>query len=76
MQIKVQAQVLCNRAELVNNSAFVQADEFARYDAEIEIICRETAQQRQYSCSQTLANCYGWRHFKDEWERQYGKLNP
>lgn len=76
MDTLVRVQVVCNLSELRSLEVFHRAAEFARYDADIDIVCTDTRQMRAYQCSAVRHNCYGWRYFKEEWERQFGRVNP
>lgn len=72
----VKVQILCNPPELKTYEPFHKAAEFATYDSDIDIVCHDLQQKKAFICSSVQANCYGWRHFKEEWERQFGRIHP
>jgi hypothetical protein len=76
MQTLVRVQILCRVSELLTYEAFHRAAEFGSYDSDIDIVCTETRQTKTYICTSVRANCYGWRFFKEEWERQFGRIHP
>lgn len=76
MHTLVKVQIQFNLSELRTYEVFHKAAEFSSYDADIDLICTDTRQVKTYICSSLRANCYGWRHFKEEWERQFGRVHP
>jgi hypothetical protein len=74
MDTLLNVRIVCSSMELRNGDPFLRASEFGRFDADITIACKDTGQTKLYTCSAVNANCYGWRHFRTEWIRQFG--NP
>lgn len=75
MDTVVRVKITCRKEDLNSYAVFLRCAEFGYFDAEIEVTCTETGQTKVYFCVSGRANCYGWMHFKSEWERQFGKLH-
>jgi hypothetical protein len=75
MDTFVMVKIECNQNELNTMEPFFRAAEFTRFDSKVEIHCMETGQRISVECKKEDANCYGWRHFANVWQRRFGRIH-
>lgn len=68
-------KIECSQAELNIMEPFFRAAEFTRFNSVIEIHCIDSGQRIKVTCAVTEANCYGWRHFANVWQRRFGRIS-
>lgn len=69
-------KIECDQKELNVYEPFFRAAEFTRFNSIIEIFCIDTGQRIKVTCKVEDANCYGWRHFVNLWQRRFGRIHP
>ncbi len=79
MKTHVIVYIECSEMDLRDYRAFERAAEFTRYGSCVTINC-DNGQSMMVSChpdgekNNGGHTCWGWRWFKNEWERRYGPL--
>lgn len=75
METACSVMIECSLTELRLYEPFFRAAEFTRFNSVIEIHCQETGQRIRVQCLKDDANCYGWRHFANQWQRRFGRIH-
>lgn len=68
-------RIECDDSDLRSNRAFERAAEFTGYDTTITIACGN-GREMTFQCSPIGDghSCWGWRYFRAEWERRFGRI--
>lgn len=75
MDIVVRVYISCNIVELRTFEPFMRAMDFSAFHADITVYCIDNGRSINIRCSPVMRNCYSWRTFKNQWERQHGPLH-